>query len=78
MARGFRYSRNGEDRPGGSIGWFGKNLRASGLGVFSVCMKILRLPETAAGLSIPEAWCKAFKVGLVLAFEAAIAGSRVL
>lgn len=33
---------------------------------------------TAAGRSIPEGWCRACKVGLVLAFEAAIAGSRVL
>ena len=54
MERGLRYSRNGLERPGGRMGWLGRNLRASGFGVFSVCMKMLRLPPTAVGLSMLE------------------------
>lgn len=77
VERGFIYSRNGVDMPGGSIGWFGRNLRASGFGVFSVCMKILRLPVIEGGLSILEGWCKGCNVGLVFEFDAAIAGSLV-
>jgi hypothetical protein len=53
-------------------------LRASGFGVFSVWMKMLRLPLTAGGFTMVEGWCKGCKVGRVCAFEAAIAGSRVL
>ena len=75
---GFIYSMNGDESPGGRIGWFGRNLRASGFGVFSVWMKMLRLPLTEGGFTIIEGWCKGCKVGRVCAFEAAIAGSRVL
>ena len=39
---------------------------------------MLRLPLTAGGFTIIEGWCKGCKVGRVCAFEAAIAGSRVL
>jgi hypothetical protein len=52
--RGLRYSRKGDESPGGRIGWFGRNLRASAFGVFSVWMKILRLPVTAAGFNMLE------------------------
>ena len=42
-------------------------------------MKIVRLPPTdAAGWSKLEGWCKGLRVGLVLEFEAAMAGNRVL
>ena len=79
MERGLRYSRKGLERPGGRMGWLGRNFRASGLGVFSVCMNMLRLPPTAAaGLSMLEGWCRGCSVGLERAFEAAIAGSLVL
>jgi hypothetical protein len=48
--RGFRYSINGVLILSGTMRWLGKNLRASGLGVFSVWMKIVRTllpgPET--------------------------------
>jgi hypothetical protein len=75
VERGVRYSMNGDDNPGGSIGWFGRNLRASGFGVFSVCMKILRLPPTDGGRSIVEGWCKGCSMGLDLEFDGAIAGN---
>jgi hypothetical protein len=51
---GFMYSMKGEESPGGRMGWFGKNLRASGFGVFSVWMKMLRLPLTGSGLTMIE------------------------
>ncbi len=54
VERGVRYSMNGDDSPGGSIGWFGRNLRASGFGVFSVCIKIVLQPPTDGGRSIVE------------------------
>ena len=41
-------------------------------------MKILRLPLTGAGFTMIEGWCRGCKVGRVRAFEAAIAGRRVL
>jgi len=69
------YSIKGDDNPGGSIGWFGRNLRASGFGVFSVCMKILRLPPRDGGRSIVEGWCKGCNVGLDLEFDGATAGN---
>jgi len=68
----------GLERPCGRIGWFGRNLRASGLGVFSVCIKMLRVPPTAASFSILEGRFKGCKVGLKLEFEAAMTGSLVL
>jgi hypothetical protein len=77
VERGVRYSIKGDDNPGGSIGWFGRNLRASGFGVFSVCMKILRLPPTDGGRSIVEGWCKGCNVGLDLEFDGATAGNLV-
>lgn len=49
---GLRYSIKGDDSPGGSMGWFGRNLSASGFGVFSVWMKILLLPPIETGLRI--------------------------
>lgn len=52
VERGFKYSTNGVGNSGGKTGWFGRNLRASGLGVFSVWMNILRVPPTADGFSI--------------------------
>lgn len=78
MERGVRYSIKGDDNPGGSIGWFGRNLRASGFGVFSVCMKILRLPPTDGWRSIIEGWCKGCIVGLDLEFDGVTAGSLVV
>ena len=45
---GLRYSRNGDDSVDGRIGWLGRNLRASGFGVFSVWIKIVLLPPTDA------------------------------
>jgi len=36
VARGLRYSMKGVGSVGGTTGWFGRNLRASGFGVFSV------------------------------------------
>jgi hypothetical protein len=77
VERGVRYSIKGDDNPGGSIGWFGRNLRASGFGVFSVCMKILRLPPTDGGRSIVEGWCKGCNDGLNLEFDGATAGNLV-
>lgn len=41
-------------------------------------MNMLRLPVIEGGFSILEGWCKGCSVGLVLAFDAAIAGSLVL
>lgn len=75
VERGVRYSMNGDASPGGSIGWFGRNLRASGFGVFSVCMKMLRLPLTDGGWSIVDGWCKGCRVGLDLELDSAIDGS---
>lgn len=45
--RGLRYSMNGVLRSSGTTRWFGRNLRASALGVFSVCIKMLRVPPMA-------------------------------
>jgi len=42
VERGERYSRKGEGKFSGSMRWLGLNLRASALGVSSVCMKIVR------------------------------------
>jgi len=39
---------------GGSTRWFGRNLRASGLGVVSVWMKMLRVPRGADLGSVEE------------------------
>jgi len=53
VERGFMYSMKGVANPGGKIGWLGRNLSASGLGVFSVWINMVRLPPTAAaGFSI--------------------------
>jgi hypothetical protein len=78
VERGVRYSINGVDNSGGSIGWFGRNLSASGFGVFSVWIKMLRLPLTDVGRSIVEGWWRGCKVGLTLEFDAAMAGNLVL
>ena len=45
VERGVRYSRNGVGKFSGRIRWLGLNLRASGFGVSSVWMKIVRLEE---------------------------------
>jgi len=42
VERGVRYSMKGVDTFSGRTRWLGRNLRASGLGVFSVWMKIVR------------------------------------
>jgi hypothetical protein len=42
VERGERYSMKGVARPSGRTRWLGRNLRASGLGVFSVWMKMVR------------------------------------
>lgn len=47
VERGVIYSIKGVDNPIGRMRWFGTNLSASGFGVFSVCMKMLRVPPTA-------------------------------
>lgn len=60
------------------MGEFGRNFRASGFGVFSVCINMLLLPVLAGNLSMLEGWCRGCRVGLVLAFEAAMAGNLVL
>jgi hypothetical protein len=44
VERGFKYSINGVDMSGGMMRWFGRNLSASGFGVLSVWMKIVRAP----------------------------------
>lgn len=44
VARGLRYSIKGVDKPSGTTRWFGRNLRASGFGVPSVWMKMVRTP----------------------------------
>lgn len=77
--RGLRYSRKGDDNVVGSIGWLGRNLRASGFGVFSVWINIVRLPPTdAAGWSKLVGWWRGCNEGLVFEFDADIAGSLVL
>lgn len=45
----------GAEIPSGMIRWFGRNLRASGLGVFSVWMKIVRAPLGTPLKSVFEA-----------------------
>jgi hypothetical protein len=58
------YSMNGVDRPSGSTRWLGRNLSASGLGVFSVWMKIVRLPPAAAaGRRRVDGWWRGWRVG---------------
>ena len=47
VERGLRYSMKGAEMFSGRTRWLGMNLRASGLGVFSVWMKIVRMPWMA-------------------------------
>jgi hypothetical protein len=47
VLRGLRYSIKGVESSSGRMRWFGRNLRASALGVGSVWIKIVRRPMTA-------------------------------
>lgn len=49
VLRGLRYSMKGVGRFSGRMRWLGRNLSASGLGVPSVWMKIVRRPPRIAG-----------------------------
>lgn len=51
MLRALRYSMNGMPSSGGITGWFGRNLSASGFGVLSVWMKMLRAPRGNEGMA---------------------------
>lgn len=46
VLRGFRYSMKGVGRFSGRMRWLGRNFSASGLGVPSVWMNIVRRPRT--------------------------------
>lgn len=57
VSRGDRYSMKGEEMLSGTMRWFGRNFRASGFGVDSVWMKIVRAPEGSARKMLFEGAC---------------------
>ena len=55
----------GVEISGGRMGWLGRNFRASGFGVLSVCMKIVRrpLPIVPGAAADHSFWCAGCSLG---------------
>lgn len=69
MDRGDKYSRNVEGMSSGMTAWFGRNLRASGLGVSSVWMKIVRFACAVGDACRENVWLYGCRVGRCVLLE---------
>ena len=77
VERGVRYSMKGVDISAGRTRWFGRNLSASGFGVFSVWMKMVRAPRPGLESAGAAARARGARLGLCLVWRKEDSG-RVL